>query len=516
MVNSRRDFLAEAGTMGIGSLFLAGGILRADEAQQKAPPASMIFETVLTEGVAALSYLIGDKGTGKAAVIDPRRDIDIYVELARKHKLTITHTLETHIHADLVSGCLGLADRTGTAKVCVSAEGGAEYGFPHVKLKDGDTIDLGRVILTARHTPGHTPEHMSYLVAESNHPDQWFAVFSGDCLFANSVGRPDLLGDDQTSGLAKQLYESIYGFYLKLSDDVRVHPAHGAGSPCGANISDRLVTTIGYERKNNPALQFKDEAGFIEYVLFTAPPEPKYYPRMKQENAKGPIVLGRLPTCPALQPVEFAEVVKDQTVQLVDNRQMLAFGGGHIQGALNIGPRAELSIWAGWMLEPEKPIYLVLRQDTDLPDVQRQFIRVGYYKFGGYLVGGMEEWNNEARPINSMAQMDVLELNDALPPKDLQILDVRTPGERQGGYIPGSTYIFLPELEEKAERLDKSLPVAVYCDSGYRASLAGSLLLRMGFKDVRNVPGSWKAWKTAGFEIQKPTERKKGTDTDLS
>ncbi len=162
----------------------------------------------------------------------------------------------------------------------------------------------------------------------------------------------------------------------------------------------------------------------------------------------------------------------------------------------NIGPRAELSIWAGWMLDPEKPIYLVLRQDTDLPEVQRQFTRVGYYKFGGYLLGGMEEWNNEARPINSMYQMDVLELNAALPPKDLQILDVRTPDERQNGYIPGSTYIFLPELEEKAERLNKSQPVAVYCDSGYRASLAASLLLRIGFKDVRNVPGSWKAWKT--------------------
>jgi len=516
MGNSRREFLTDAGTIGMGSLFLAGGILKANETKPKAPPASMVFETVLTEGVAELSYLIGDKATGKAAVIDPRRDIDIYVELARKHKLTITHTLETHIHADLVSGCLDLADRTGTAKVCVSAEGGAEYGFPHEKLKDGDKIDLGRVILTAKHTPGHTPEHMSYLAAESNHPDQSFAVFSGDCLFANSVGRPDQLGEGQTGGLAKQLYESIYGFFLKLSDDVRVHPAHGAGSPCGANISDRLVTTIGYERKNNPALQFKDEAKFIQYVLFTAPPEPKYYPRMKKENAKGPIVLGRLPTCPALPPIEFAKAVKDSSVQLIDNRQMLAFGGGHIEGALNIGPRAELSIWAGWMLDPEKPIYLVLRQDTDLPEVQRQFIRVGYYKFGGYLLGGMEEWNNEALPINSIVQIDVHDLNAAMPPKDLQILDVRTPGERQDGYIPGSTYIFLPELEQKAKRLDKARPLAVYCDSGYRASLAASLLLRMGFKDVRNVPGSWKAWKTAGYEVQTPKERKKGTDTDLS
>jgi len=517
MSKSRRQFITEAGSYGIGGVLIASGVLAANEQDsQAAPPASMIFETILTEGVAQLSYLIGDKATGKAAVIDPRRDIDIYVELARKHKLTITHTLETHIHADLVSGCLGLADRTGTAKVCVSAEGGPEYGFPHEGLKDGATIDLGRVILTAKHTPGHTPEHMSYLVSENNHTDQAFAIFSGDCLFANSVGRPDLLGDRQSDGLAKQLYQSIYDFYLKLPDSVRVHPGHGAGSPCGANISDRLVTTIGYERKNNPALQFKDEAGFIEYVLFTAPPEPVYYARMKQENAKGPVVLGRLPTCPPMAPKVFEEAVRAGDVQLVDNRQMLAFGGGHIAGALNIGPRAELSIWAGWMLDPQKPVFLVLPKDTDLPEVQRQFIRVGYYKFGGYLLGGMEEWSNKGMPITEMAQMSVHELRDALPPKDLQVVDVRTPGERQAGHVPGSTYIFLPELSKKAQRLDKSRPVAVYCDSGYRASLAASLLMQMGFKDVHNVPGSWKAWKALDYEVQKPDVIKKGTETDLS
>lgn len=517
MSKSRRQFITEAGSYGIGGALIASGVLAADEQESpSAPPASMIFETILTEGVAQLSYLIGDKATGKAAVIDPRRDIDIYVDLARKHKLTITHTLETHIHADLVSGCLELADRTGTAKICVSAEGGPKYGFPHEGLKDGDTIDLGRVVLTAKHTPGHTPEHMSYLVSESNHSDQAFAIFSGDCLFANSVGRPDLLGDEQTEGLAKQLYQSIYEFYLKLPDSVRVHPGHGAGSPCGANISDRLVTTIGYERTNNPALQFKDEAGFIEYVLFTAPPEPVYYPRMKQENAKGPVVLGRLPTCPPLTPKFFEEAVRAGDVQLIDNRQMLAFGGGHIAGALNIGPRAELSIWAGWMLDPQKPIFLVLPKDTDLQEVQRQFIRVGYYEFGGYLLGGMEEWNNKGMPITEMAQMSVHELKDALPPEDLQVLDVRTPGERQAGHVPGSTYVFLPELSEKAELLDKSRPVAVYCDSGYRASLAASLLLRIGFEDVYNVPGSWKAWKALGYEVQKPDVIKKGTETNLS
>ena len=517
-MSSRREFIAGVGGIGLGGLVLNTSARAADTPQppKEKPTMSMVFETVFTEGVAHLSYLIGDKATGRAAVIDPRRDVEVYVELARTHKLTITHVLETHIHADFVSGSRELADRTGTARIVLSAEGGAKYGFETQKLKDGDKIDLGRVILTARHTPGHTPEHMSYLAAEGNRPDHPFAVFSGDCLFADSVGRPDLLGDDQTQGLAKQLYRSLYDFFLKLGDDVRVHPAHGAGSPCGANIGDRLVTTIGYERRNNPALQFKDEAKFIGYVLFTAPPEPRYYPRMKTVNAHGPEVLGRLPTCPPLPPKAFAEAVKKGDVQLVDNRQMLAFGGGHAAGALNIGPRAELSIWAGWMLDPEKPVFLVLPKDTDLPEVERQFVRVGYTKFGGYLLGGMEEWDNHALPIAAVAQMTVHDLNKALPPADLQVLDVRTPGEWQDGHVPGATYIFLPELAKKAGRLAKDKPVAVYCDSGYRASLAAGLLLRMGFKDVRNVVGSWKAWKAAGYAAEKPKERKKASDTDLS
>ena len=473
---------------------------------------TMVFETVFTEGVAHLSYLIGDKATGKAAVIDPRRDVEVYIELARKNKLLITHVLETHIHADFVSGTRELVDRTGTAKVVLSVEGGAKYGFECEKLKDGDKIDLGRVILTAKHTPGHTPEHMSFLAAEGNRPETPFAVFSGDTLFADSVGRPDLLGDDQAEGLAKQLFASLRGFYLKLPDGVRVHPAHGAGSPCGADIADRLVTTIGYERTHNKALQFTDETAFVEFALGTAPPEPVYYPRMKKINAEGPEVLGRLPTCPPVVAKEFQKAVAAKGSQLVDNRQMLAFGGGHIKGAMSIGPHPELSIWAGWMLNPEKPIFLVLQKDADLPEVQRQLLRVGYTKFGGYLLGGMDEWDSAGLPLARLPQMTVHEVKERAG--DVQVLDVRSPEEWEQGHIPGAQYIFLPELEKKADRLNMKKPVAVYCESGYRASLAASLLLGNGFTEVRNVPGSWKAWKTSGYEIEKPAEDKKASDTD--
>ncbi len=475
---------------------------------------TMVIETVFTQGVAHLSYLVGDRATGKAAIIDPRRDVDVYIELARQHKLAITHVLETHIHADFVSGTRELCARAASAKAFLSVEGGVTYGFECEQLKAGDTIDLGRVILTAKHTPGHTPEHMSFLAAEANHADQAFAVFSGDCLFADSVGRPDLLGDDATEGLAAQLYRSLYEFFLKLADDVRIHAAHGSGSPCGANIGDRLVSTIGYERRNNEALQFTGEAEFIEYVLFNAPPEPVYYTRMKELNTEGPEVLGRLPCCVALSPKEFAGAVRRGNAQLVDNRQMRGFGGGHIDGALNIGPRAELSIWAGWGLDAKKPILLVLPDEADLPEVQKQLLRVGFSEFEGYLLGGMEQWDNTALPIAKLDQMSVQELNAELPPRDLQIVDVRSPDEWQDGHVPGATYIFLPELEKKANRLDKKKPVAVYCDSGYRASLAASILQKIGFSEVHNIPGSWKAWQAAEYSIEKPRERKRASDTD--
>lgn len=476
------------------------------------PSASMVIETVFTEGVAHLSYLVGDKESGRAAVIDPRRDVDVYLELARKHRLSITHVLETHIHADFVSGSRELADRVDSAKVYLSVEGGAKYGFAHQKLRDGDRIDLGRVMLTVKHTPGHTPEHVSFLAAESNRRDRSFAVFSGDCLFADSVGRPDLLGADKTQKLSKQLYKSIYGFFLKLDDSVRVHAAHGAGSPCGADISDRQVSTIGYERQNNPALQCKNEAEFIKHVLFIAPPEPVYYSRMKKENTKGPEILGRMPACPALAPKGFAAAVKRRGVQLVDNRQMLAFGGGHIAGALNIGPKPEFSIWAGWMLDPDRPVFLVLEKDTDLPEISAQLIRVGFTQLGGYLLGGIEQWENSALPLQSLPQVTVRELKRRAG--QFQVVDVRSPSEWQSGHIPGARYIFLPELGSKSRRLAKTKPVAVYCDSGYRASLGASILQKRGFSAVHNVPGSWKAWTAAKYPVQKPKQEKRASDTD--
>lgn len=461
---------------------------------------SLIFERILTDGIAEISYLVGDDEEGTAAVIDPRPDVEIYLELAQKNGVSITHIFETHIHADLVSGSRELADRAKTAKIFASVEGGAEYGFAIQPVKNGDEFKFGSLILTARHTPGHTPEHMSYVAADEEHPEFPWGVFTGDSLFVSSAGRPDLLGRDADI-LASQLYDTVWGFFGKLDDSVIIHPSHGSGSPCGADIGDRLESTIGFEKRFNPYYQRKERKDFVDYALATPPPEPTYYKRMKKLNAAGPSVIGRLPIIPALPPKDFKEMVEQKKAQLVDTRTMLAFGGGHIEGALNIAASPILSIWAGWLLDPEVPILLVLESDTDTEKVAQLFVRTGYTKFAGYLVGGMRAWQNAGYPLRKLQQMTIHELKNLR--NGLQAVDVRGPAEWTRGHIPGAKHIFVPLLPKRLGELDRERPVLVYCATGYRASLAASLLQREGFADVRNLPGSFHAWKAAKFPVEK-------------
>jgi hydroxyacylglutathione hydrolase len=461
---------------------------------------SLVFKTIQTEGIAELSYLIGDDDEGVAAVFDPRPDCDVYVDMAREAGLAITHIFETHIHADLVSGSRELCARVESARIFASNEGGAEYGFEHEKVNDGDCFTFGELLVIARHTPGHTPEHMSYLLADADHPDDPWGILTGDSLFVSSAGRPDLLGEKHTKQLAEQQFRTLRDFYLKMPDHVMIYPNHGAGSPCGADIGNRLSSTIGYERRFNKFLQFDEVQKFTEYALATAPPVPKYYPVMKKVNTQGPQVLGNLPRVPGLPPKAFKEAIERKNGVLVDVRTMLAFGGGHIPGALNIGGSPILSIWAGWMLDPDEPILLVLESKNDLEEIVRLFIRTGYTKFSGYLVGGMKAWDAAGFPLTEVGQMSVHELNRRA--RDLQIVDVRSPREWKNGHVPGARHIFLPELRKRVDELHRSNPTAVYCGSGYRASIATSILKPAGFEKLWNVPGSWEAWKKAKLPVE--------------
>ena len=460
---------------------------------------SLVFKTIQTQGIAELSYLVGDDDEGVAAIFDPRADVDVYIDMAREAGVAITHIFETHIHADLVSGSRELCARVESAKIYNSSEGGAEYGFDREKVNDGDCFEFGEVLVTARHTPGHTPEHLSYLLADVDHPNDPWGILTGDSLFVSSAGRPDLLGEKHTKQLAEQQFHTLRDFYLKMPDHVMIYPNHGAGSPCGADIGARTSSTIGYERKFNKFLQFADAKSFTDFAIKTAPPVPHYYPVMKRVNAQGPEILGNLPRVPALPPKVFKGAVEKKSGVLVDTRMMLAFGGGHIPGALNIGGSPILSIWAGWMLDPNQPILLVLESDDDLERTVQLFVRTGYTKFAGYLTGGMKAWDAAGFPLERIGQMSVHELNARK--SSLQVLDVRSPGEWKKGHVPGALHMFVPELRNRANELDRNKPTAVYCGSGYRASIATSILKPQGFSELWNVPGSWEAWKKAKLPI---------------
>ncbi|MFU1479160.1 MBL fold metallo-hydrolase [Roseovarius sp. C7] len=458
------------------------------------------FEQILADGVAECSYLLGDDASGTAAVVDPTPDVEIYIETARTYGLAITHVFETHIHADFMSGARELVDRLGGApELCVSVEGGARYAFDHKPLRDGDGFTFGGISLVARHTPGHTPEHMSYLLYETGKETPW-GVLSGDSFFVDSVGRPDLLGEEQTDELTEQLFDTVQTFYMELDDGVIIYPCHAAGSACGPDIGDRMSSSIGYERSHNPYAQITDPDAFEKAMKRDAPPVPTHYPRLKKVNAEGPEVLRNLPRLPALTPDRFAEACG--AGQVLDTRDMQGFGGGHIAGALNIAARPELSVWAGWLLDPERPIYLVTETDGDVPEVLTLLWRVGFTEFGGYLAGGMGAWREDGSEMRQIPQMSVHDLNEARG--EVTPLDVRKDGEWEGGHIPGAEHAFLGELRDKLGELDRSKPYATYCASGFRASIASSLLAANGFEAVRNVPGSWKAWRSAGYEVDCP------------
>ncbi len=465
---------------------------------------AMVFKDIFTPGIAQISYLIGDDSEGVAAVIDPRPDCEIYLEIARENGLTITHIFETHIHADFMSGARELAARLNNkAAICASGEGGATYGFDVKKIGDNDSFTFGVAQLTARHTPGHTPEHLSYEYGESGKP--FFAVFTGDSLFADSVGRPDLLGGEQTEALVKQLHETIYNYFLKLPDHVLIHPCHGAGSACGPSIGNRLNSSIGFERKSNPFLQYPRYEDFKKAVLEGAPPAPRHYPRLKKINARGPEVQNGLPAVTPLTTHQFREMKGDK-VNLLDTRSIFDFSGGHIEGAMNIAWRDELSVWGGWMLDPDKPILLVLEDDESLEKVVRLLWRVGFDQFAGYLAGGMARWANAGFPKISLPHMTVHQLKDEVGRDGLQVLDVRDDEEWKSGHIEGARHFFAAGLYEcDPEGLKRGAPVATYCATGFRAMIAASILQARGFEKVHSVPGSITAWRNANYPLVKPS-----------
>ncbi len=459
----------------------------------------LVFEPFYTDGLAQISYLIGDSKAAVAAVIDPRRDIDIYLQMAKARGLRIAYAIETHIHADFVSGAQALAKRTGAQIIGGRAD---NYEFELRQVSGGETIELGQATLQVMHTPGHTPEHISLQLFDAQQGDQPIALFTGDTLFNLDVGRPDLLGEGSERKLAGALYHTLFDHYLPLGDRIEISPCHGAGSACGKSIGDRRHSTLGSERLFNPALrEQRSEGAFIDWLLADMPEPPRHYARLKQLNVHSAVQMEGASLPPPLAPSEF-ETLAARGMQVVDVRSILAFGGGHVPGAINIALRNEFVNWAGWMLDDARPILLVGESADDVHQAVTQLYRIGLDDIRGYLRNGMTDWQNAALPLNRLQEWTVHELNARREAPDVQVLDVRSPQEVAAGRVPGARHIFVAHLADRLNELDPDKTTATYCGSGYRASIAASILKKAGFCDVANVPGSWMAWKAANLPVQ--------------
>ncbi len=464
----------------------------------------MFFHQEFVPGLAIYSYIVGDEKTGEAAVIDPTRDVDVFLEIAKREGLHINHVLETHVHADFVSGSREMKDRLGDdVTIHASGMGGKDWTPPYADhvVQDGDEIVIGGVRLKAIHTPGHTLEHVSWaLFDDSRSTETPWLMFTGDFAFVGDVGRPDLLGEEARKELAHQLYQSVFGKLPPLPDFTEIFPGHGSGSLCGKAIGSRASSTLGYERRFNPALAEKPEGEWIDSLMDQMPLSPPYFARMKRINREGPAVIGaELPG----QRRWSAKEVQEQACEnclVVDVRSKEAFAAAHIPGAINIPFGPTLPTWAGWVLPYDRPTLIVVDDPAQMPEVTTHLLRVGFDEIQGYLEGGMDAWQVRGYEMSTLTTIPVQSLSERTD--DVTVLDVRTEKEWNAGHIEGAIHIHGGKLQENFELVPNDKPVVVICGSGYRGSIAASFLNREGYLDVSNVLGGMSAWKAAGLPVE--------------
>lgn len=456
----------------------------------------MFLDRFHEEKLGHASYLVGSDDAGEALLVDPRRDVDPYLEAAARRGVRIAFALDTHGHNDYLSGLAETAARTDV-EILASAHGDARY--PHRSVKDGETLEVGEAVVEVLHTPGHTPEHVALLVHDASvDGSEPLMLLSGGSLLVGDVARPDLLGGrEEAREAARVLCRTLEERILTLPDHVEVHPTHVAGSLCARSIGSRLSTTIGYERRTNPALARLggDPGGCVS--LEDLPAVPPYWRRMRAQNLEGPALLGPVRPPPQLTSPEVELRLSEGAVAL-DTRTPEAFAEGHIPGALSAGLGGSFPTWAGTLLPEGARVVMVLEDPSRLMEATWHLLRIGYDVPVGWLAGGMDAWRGDVR---AMPVMDVHELRRRMA--DVAILDVRQPGEWAAGHIAGATHVTGAEVADRLDEVPSRRPLAVLCGTGYRASAAASLLLREGHEGVWNVLGGSTAWDAAGY----PTTR---------
>lgn len=459
----------------------------------------MYFEQFYLSCLAHASYMIGSEGV--AVVVDPQRDVEIYIEEAARQGLRIAHIIETHLHADFVSGHRELAARTG-ATIHVGAKAGASY--PHKPAKEGDEIHFGKAVLRFLETPGHTLESMCVLVTDLERTAEPWAVLTGDTLFIGDVGRPDLSPEHTPQQLASLMYDSLHKKLLSLPDAVEVYPAHGAGSLCGRNISPERRSTIGKERQFNYALRPMSREDFAHMLTSDLPTRPEYFRLDAEINRQGAEALEKLPELKALGPKEVLTEQKAGAVVL-DTRPTTEYSAAHVPGALHIALSGQYASWAAILLGLDSKIILVAEDPERLQESQMRLARVGIEKVTGYLAGGMPAWEKAGLKAGQVPEISALDLARAISEQNgnLQVIDVRKNAEWEAGHIEQAKLKSLDQLRNLLGDLDRERPVAVHCKSGYRSSIATSLLEAAGFQNLLNVTGGFDAWQAQKLPVAK-------------
>ncbi|MFH0968423.1 MAG: MBL fold metallo-hydrolase, partial [Methanobacteriota archaeon] len=449
----------------------------------------MIIRQFFIPGIAHSSYLIG--GVGSCLIVDPARDTDRYIIAAKEEGMLIAGILETHLHADFVSGHRDLADRTG-APIYMPKQ--ADCLFPHIPVSEGSIISLEDLRIEVMETPGHTPEHVSYVLTHQSRGDRPVAVFCGDTLFVGDVGRPDLF-PERSHELASALYSSLHERIFTLPDYCEVYPAHGAGSLCGKHLSAKKWSTIGYEREFNQAASMSDRDEFIQSLTSDMPPVPDHFSRCSEINRKGPTLLSELLVPEPLSSRRIKEILDEKATDVVDIRRYDAFGGFHIPGSWNVDAEVNFSTFAGWILPPDRSQILVVHNPEQALDATLMMRRVGIDGVTGYLDEGLQGWAFAGYASDHVRIISVHELvtlrKDTPGPL---ILDVRTSSEYTGYHIPGSVNITWPDVRTRFNELDTSRPIAVICGTGVRSGIACSILKRFGIHDIYNIAGGYTGW----------------------
>ncbi|MBK8140978.1 MAG: MBL fold metallo-hydrolase [Chitinophagaceae bacterium] len=464
----------------------------------------MFFQHIYDKSLAQASYFIGCQKAGVAAVIDPKRDVDTYIEIAKQNNMKITHIFETHIHADFLAGSRELAALTG-AQMYLSAEGGPgwEYEFPHVGLKDGTIVKVGNLKLEVLHTPGHTPESISFLLTDTPASDEPVMLFTGDFVFVGDIGRPDLL--EKAAGLkgtqdagAHQMYKSLQRFNA-LSDFIQVWPGHGAGSACGKALGAVPSTTVGYEKARNWAFRYaNNEDGFVKFLLTDQPEPPKYFAMMKKLNKVDRPLLTEVPKLKKLSNDELKEAMA-KGIKLIDTRNKTEFEKGFIPESINIQGNNSFATWAGWFLTYEEP-FILLADESQLDDLTRKLMRIGLDNIYGY-IPSINEWEKAGGRIDKAKVISLTEFKPLYENNGIQLVDLRGVAEYNSGHIKGAENVFVGSLLNNLDKISKDKKVVIHCQGGDRSSIAYSLLAKNGYTNILNYSAGMNEWINEGNPV---------------